>query len=332
MNALGSGLLQVITAHSKEKAAKTFLENYWNDYQTHYLPYMKRFLPEFIQHAQTRGIIYLVIDGSQMGNKHIALMVSMVYKNRSIPLCWTVKKGGKGHFTAKMHCELVEQVQEYFAELLPKDKPVILLGDGEFDSTDLQDVCKDADWGYVFRTACNTVMYENGDAFKAQQLSIASHQNRQDHIFIKDIEFTKQRYKNVNFLHLHDPKYEEAIPLISNLEEVEDIIEAYDRRYSIECLFKDLKSTSFKLHKTRLKSAYAIANLIMVAAFAFTLLVKLGTKYEHHPIRSYVQRTRPDQTVWSIYFFACALLKHLLWEDIDFEFSFQFSKFSMNSS
>jgi len=75
-------------------------------------------------------------------------------------------------------------------------------------------------------------------------------------------------------LHLHDPKYEEAIPLISNLEEAEDIIE-------------------------------------------------LGTKYEHHPIRSYVQRTRHDQTVWSIYFFACALLKHLLWEGIDFEFSFQ---------
>ena len=329
---LGSGLLQRITAHGKEKAAKTFLENSWNDYKTHYLPYMKRFLIEFIEHAQTRGTIYLVIDGSQMGNKHAALMVSMVYKNRGIPLCWTVKKGGKGHFTSKMHCELEEEVREHFGELFPKNKPVILLGDGEFDGTDLQDICKDAGWGYVFRTACNTVMYENGEAFKSQQLSTGIPHEGQDNIFIKNIEFTKERYRNVNFLYLHDRKYEKAIPLISNLDEPGDIIEAYDRRYSIECLFKDLKSTSFNLHKTRLKCAYAITNLIMVAAFAFTLLVKLGTKYENNSIRPYVQRMRPDQTVWSIYYFACALLVHLMWEGHDFEFSFQFSKFSMNSS
>ena len=64
----------------------------------------------------------MVIDGSQMGNAHVALMVSMVYKNRSIPINWLVKKGGKGHFTTQMHIDLIQQVYQQFKTLLPKDK------------------------------------------------------------------------------------------------------------------------------------------------------------------------------------------------------------------
>ena len=77
-----------------------------------------------------------------------------------------------------------------------------------------------------------------------------------------------------------------------------------------------------------LKYAYAISNLIMVAAFAFTLLIKLATKYEHHDIRKYLHRLRPDRVVCSIFFYALELIDYFLDEDI--EFDFHFSKFSMN--
>ena len=45
MAAVGSGLPQHITAHSKEKACKQFLDNAWNDYQSHYSPYLEQYLP-----------------------------------------------------------------------------------------------------------------------------------------------------------------------------------------------------------------------------------------------------------------------------------------------
>jgi len=325
MSAVGSGLPQQITSHSKEKACKTFLDNTWNDYDTHYLPYIKHFLPLFIEQANTQEKIYFVIDGSQMGNQHVALMISLVYKNRSIPICWVVRKGAKGHFTNEMHLELINQLYTQLQEQLPKDKPVCLLGDGEFDSIELQSFCRLVGWDYALRTACNTVMYENNDRFQAKNLTIAPHT---DHLFIPNVEFTEERFKNVNFLYWHDPKYDDPIPIVSNLEEPGDIMAAYDKRYAVECLFKDLKSTSFNIHKTRLKSAAAISNLIMVAAFAFTLLIKLATKYEHHEIRKFLHRLRPDRIVCSIFFFALELIDHFLDEDI--EFDFHFSKFSMN--
>ena len=326
MAALGSGLPQQITAHSQEKACKNFLDNAWNDYQTHYLPYITHFLPLFIENAATGQTIFFVIDGSQMGNHHVALMVSLVYKNRSIPICWVVRKGAKGHFTNEMHLELMEQVYEHFMLQLPEDQPIVLLGDGEFDSIDLQNFCRKVGWDYVFRTACNTLLYERGESFQAKNLALSPQMN---HLFIPNVAFTKAQLKNVNFLYWHDPKYDDPIPLVSNLSEALDIIAAYDRRYAIECLFKDIKSTSFNVHKTRLTSAAAISNLIMVAAFAFTLLIKLATKYEYHEIRKYLHRLRTDRIVCSIFFYALLLIDYFLEEDI--EFDFYFSKFSKNS-
>ena len=319
MSAVGSGLPQRIAAYSKEKACKDFLDNDWNNYETHYLPYIQHCLPLFIAHMNQSSPIYIAIDGSQMGNHHIALMISMVYRNRSIPLFWTVKKGGKGHFTNEMHLALLEQLYDQLGSLLPQNRQVILLGDGEFDSIELQGFCRQAGWEYVFRTALNTVMYEENERFQPKTLAL---QQGADHLFIPNVEFTHQRYKNVNFLYWHDPKYEKPIPLVTSLNEAIEIMEAYEKRYAIECLFKDLKSTSFHLHKTRLQSQLAISNLIMVAAFAFTLLIKLAIKYDNKQWRRLIHRDRPDRTVCSIFFFALQLIEYLLEEDLDFNFHF----------
>jgi hypothetical protein len=42
--------------------------------------------------------IQLVMDGSVVGRGCIALMVSVVYHSRALPLCWVVVRGAKGHF------------------------------------------------------------------------------------------------------------------------------------------------------------------------------------------------------------------------------------------
>ena len=64
MSAVGSGLPQRIAAYSKEKACKDFLDNDWNNYETHYLPYIQHCLPLFIAHMNQSSPIYIAIDGS----------------------------------------------------------------------------------------------------------------------------------------------------------------------------------------------------------------------------------------------------------------------------
>ena len=42
--------------------------------------------------------LLIVMDGSVVGRNCIALMASVVYHGRCLPLCWVVVGGSKGHF------------------------------------------------------------------------------------------------------------------------------------------------------------------------------------------------------------------------------------------
>ena len=161
---------------------------------------------------------------------------------------------------------------------------------------------------------------KEGERFQAKQISANAPQNC---TFIPDVEFTEARFKYVNFVCWHDKKrHEEPIFLISNLEHPRDIIELYDQRYSIECLFKDLKSTSFNIHKTRLKKADEVSKLLIIAALAFILAIQ----YDQPQWRKKVQRVRKDQKVLSFFTFAYKLIDYFIEYEVHFEFSFQFSK------
>ena len=323
MIALGSGLPQKIKAYSKEKEAKKFLENRFIDSQTYYQPYTKEIVKDIISLFPHRENVTLVIDGSKMGKDHMCLMVSIVFRGRGLPIHWLVKKKPKGHFKSEVHVELIKEVYEFLSPIIPVSKSVCLLGDGEFDSIDLQKFCLSKGWDYVLRTACNTMLYENDSEFQAKNLEV---DKEQKFASFPDVEFTKKKMPNVHFVLWHDPKYDDPIPLVSNLSEPIDIIQAYDKRYSIECLFKDMKSTTFNVHKTRAKDKHAISNLVMLAAFAIILFTKIAIKYDNSPHREFIHRVRGDQKINSFITFARDFIKYCFEEDIDFCFSFQFSK------
>jgi hypothetical protein len=87
------------------------------------------FLPVAEQLLQTIATqpIQLVMDGSVVGRGCIALMLSVVYHGRALPLCWIVVRGAKGHFPQTMHQELLATVQA----IMPEGASVTFSGDGE---------------------------------------------------------------------------------------------------------------------------------------------------------------------------------------------------------
>ena len=95
-----------------------------------------------------------------MGRGCVALMMHVVYKGRALPLAWLVRQGSKGHFPEDLHIALVEQVQE----LIPPEAKVVLLGDGEFDGTRLQQTMQDTGWSYVCRTGSQVTALVAGRA------------------------------------------------------------------------------------------------------------------------------------------------------------------------
>ena len=83
----------------------------------------------------------IVLDGTTAGRGCMVLMASVVYHGRAIPLLWIVVKGKKGHLPQDTHCALITRLQT----VIPDTASVVLLGDGEFDGTQLQAAIRTAD-------------------------------------------------------------------------------------------------------------------------------------------------------------------------------------------
>jgi Transposase DDE domain len=312
LNALGSGLPQDINDASREAAAKRFVENKHTTYSEHYLPYLKPLLASIIAKTDPKQGIVLVIDGSQMGSGHVTLMVSIFYNNRSIPIFWLVKEGKKGHFPTQMHVDIIKKVAAILKPIVPKDMPITLLGDGEFDSVDLQQLCRhELFWHYVFRTACDTPFYENDDLFKPQSIIL---DKKETFVFIPSVDFSNKKYPDVHFLYWHDRNiYDDPLYLVSSYDDPFDIIYFYKKRFSIETLFKDLKSRGFNLHKNRLTKAFAVFNLILIAALGFCLLIAFGQKNKDNPLKNKVLRIhKVNKNELSVFSYGFKLLKYLL--------------------
>ena len=49
----------------------------------------------------------IIMDGSVVGRGCVALMVSVVYHGRALPLAWMVVAGRKGHFSQEQHWPVI---------------------------------------------------------------------------------------------------------------------------------------------------------------------------------------------------------------------------------
>jgi hypothetical protein len=115
------------------------------DVEAVYMPFARQIL-EALSHLP----LVLVMDGSQAGRGCMVLMVGVIYQKRALPIAWLVYKGKKGHASAERHIQALEKV----IPLLPKGSQVILLGDAEYDTTEmLVWIEKNTSWQYVLRTS-----------------------------------------------------------------------------------------------------------------------------------------------------------------------------------
>jgi hypothetical protein len=213
--------------------------------------------------------LVLAIDGSTVGRGCVALMVSIIYKGRALPIAWLVVAGKKGHFHEQMHIELLEQVHE----LIPPNKKVVFLGDGEFDGVKLLAALDKYHWQYVCRTAKNTTVY--GKVFGKRSLEDLPISPGKC-ICLPYVAFTKRKYSPVHAIAWWEKGYEEPIYLVTNIYFMEDACFWYRKRFHIETFFKDAKSQGFHLHKSHISDPTRLSRLMIAACLAYIWIVYLG--------------------------------------------------------
>jgi Transposase DDE domain len=212
--------------------------------------------------------IQLVMDGSVVGRGCIALMLSVVYHGRALPLCWLVVRGAKGHFPESVHQELLSQLQA----IMPLGANVTFLGDGEFDGTALQADLRGAGWQYVCRTASNILLSACGVSFHVGDLGPP----RGELLALTPAWMTAEQYGPVSILAIWEAQYQEPIYLVTTMTDLDLAVQLYKKRPHIETFFSDLKSRGFHIHKSHISEPARLCRLLIACCLAYLWLIYLG--------------------------------------------------------
>ena len=232
----------------------------------YFLPFIEPLLATL---AATRTLV-LVMDCSAVARGCVTLMVSVLYAGRALPLAWLVVAGEKGHFPAETHVALLREVHTR----IPAGATVILLGDGEFDSPELQTEATSYSWDYVCRTAKNIQISPDGETWSSlADLGVT----RGSRVFRKGVRFTKKAYGPVMVVAWWGRAYTEPIYLVSNLTSIQVACDWYRKRAQIETFFSDQKSRGFQLDRSHISDPTRVMRLMLAACLAYLWVIYLGT-------------------------------------------------------
>lgn len=232
--------------------------------------YFLPFVDDLLTTLAARRPLVLVMDGSAVARDCVTLMVSVVYAGRALPIAWLVISGQKGHFPTETHVALVQEVQTR----IPAAAKVILLGDGEFDSPELQAEAKGYGWDYVCRTAKNIQISPDGETWLSlEELGVT----RGERVWRKGVLFTKAAYGPVMVIAWWERKYADPLYLVSNLASLQAACDWYRKRAHIETFFSDQKSRGFQLDRSHLSDPARVARLMLAACLAYLWVIYLGT-------------------------------------------------------
>ena len=240
--------------------------------QSHlYQPLVKRALVGY--HAP---VWHLVMDRSTLGKTGKDLVsLNLNFRGRAIPLVWSVMSNGMSGFTLQQR--LIKQVQG----LIPPQQAVVFHGDNEFGSIATLRYVHGLGWHFILGQSAKN-RYRVHDEAPWQTLGDLP-VTRQQPIYLQGIELTKHHaYGPVNLYAFYKPKFDKGSRkqdiryCATSLPSVPATRRIGQRRWSIECSFKDLKSSGWQLHLTHLQHPDRLEGLLTLLNCGYLWAICLG--------------------------------------------------------
>ncbi|GCA81945.1 hypothetical protein MiTs_03964 [Microcystis aeruginosa NIES-2521] len=199
-----------------------------------------------------REPLYIAIDRTSWGAINI-LMVSLIYDKRAIPIYWEIldKKGSS-------NLEEQQRVLEKTLTVLSGHK-IVVLGDREFCSVSLGKWLREKSVYFCLRQKQSTnVKTEEGVYQEMRGLGLSPGTQ----LFLNDVNITKEQgFGPFNLAGKWKKTYrgfptKEPWYILTNFEDLETAIIAYQKRFDIEEMFRDFKSGGYSLEGSQLAPQY----------------------------------------------------------------------------
>ena len=206
------------------------------------------------------------------------LVASVVFKGRSIPVCWASCKKHvyDGH---RSRNAFEESLLLMLRSMIPQQVKVILLADRGFGRTELARFCQNHGFSYVIRIQPN--VHANCASYKGKLIDYPVHKGICK--LLKSVAYRSHHTVTQNivirWVRGLPSKRDECWFLMTDLlAGPAQISTLYGRRMSIEQLFRDQKNkrNGWSLRDTRITRPERIDRLLLILAIAYLLLCGLG--------------------------------------------------------
>jgi hypothetical protein len=279
---LAANILREVQDQSIAQMLRRFYKNEAVTWVTMYWPLLEPFL------AHLEGAAYyLIMDTTEIGHGYRALVLSLAYQHRSIPLIWRVEAGAKGHTSEQVQIDLLTQFGRYFQP----DRPVIFWGDSEFDGVKLQRHLTDQGWYYVCRTSPALYIYPAGPAEGFPLADLVPEPDRPAQ-HLDQVEFTtKHRYGPLTCWAGWETPHADPLIRLAHLPPGWSPRPTYQPRFWTEPLFGDCKEGGFRLNTSRLRHPDRLSRLFLAVALAYLWMVCLGAQVIADGLANWVDRS-----------------------------------------
>jgi hypothetical protein len=286
LETLAQALPLPILFESRRKKVQRFLTLGVFNCKTLWVSVFEVFADEQLKGQTT---VYVALDRTTWGQVNI-LMASVIWRGRAIPLYWQFMENlGNSHFDEQT--ALLSQALSMLA-----NHQVVLLGDREFCSVDL------ARWlgeqGHYFCLRQKKSVYvktdETQDWVTLKQLGLKPGTQ----CFFNAVTLTKSKgFGGANLAGKWKGRYrgfatEEPWFILTNLETLDAAILAYQKRFSIEEMFRDFKTGGYCLEACRAEGKRFMA-IVLLIAIAYTCATTQGQKMKQKALQKYI--ARPEQ-------------------------------------
>lgn len=229
--------------------------------------------------------VYVAIDRTTWGNINL-LMVSLIWRKRAIPLYWQqLAQLGNSNLKAQ------KTVLQVALSSLSAYK-VVVLGDREFCAVDLARWLGEQKAYFCLRQKKSTHIQLEGEDWIALGALGLSPGTR---CFYNQITVTESKgFGPVQVAGKWKRRYNGFAPdepwfILTNLDSLDAAIGAYQRRFSIEEMFRDLKSGGYCLEGTKVAGKRFIT-IVLLIAIAYTCATTQGQRLKQKSLQKYIAR------------------------------------------
>jgi hypothetical protein len=232
-------------------------------------------------------IIYVVVDRTCWGEKNLILL-SIVYEGRSIPIYFQLlPKLGSSNF--------VEQ-KNFLSQVFPVlDKyKILLLGDREFCSVSLANWLREINVAFCLRLKKNeNIEIENNIWCQLKYLGLKPGTS----LFIEDVKVTKtKQISGFNIAGKWKRKVSKYVAkegwfILTSMDNLNDAILSYKKRFRIEEMFRDFKSGGYNMEKTQVYGNRFIS-LVLIISFAYLHATLKGQEIKKKGMQKYIARVK----------------------------------------